>query len=63
MLAGTLPGHVYSREGHPNAQTSRPEKAQFRSIRADGAVVASAACAALATVLLAECRQGDMVPS
>lgn len=59
MLAGTLPGHVYSREGHPNAQLLA-EKCAALHAAPNGAVVASG-MAALATVLLAECRQGDHI--
>lgn len=59
MLAGTLPGHVYSREGHPNAQLLA-EKCAALERAPQGAVVASG-MAALATVLLAHCQQGDHV--
>jgi len=59
MLAGTLPGFVYSREGHPNAQLLA-EKCRLLHGAPNGAVVASG-MAALATVLLAHCQQGDHV--
>jgi len=59
MLAGTLPGHVYSREGHPNAQLLA-EKCGALHGAPQGAVVASG-MAALAVVLLAQCQQGDHV--
>ena len=59
MLAGTLPGYVYSREGHPNAQLLA-DKCRALHGAEQGAVVASG-MAALATVLLARCRQGDHV--
>jgi cystathionine beta-lyase/cystathionine gamma-synthase len=57
LLAGTLPGHVYSREGHPNAQLLA-EKCCALHGAPRGAVVASG-MAALATVLLAQGQQGD----
>ncbi|HEX3998441.1 MAG TPA: aminotransferase class I/II-fold pyridoxal phosphate-dependent enzyme [Pirellulales bacterium] len=57
MLAGTLPGYVYSREGHPNAQLLA-EKCRALHGAPQGAVVASG-MAALAVVLLAQCQQGD----
>jgi cystathionine beta-lyase/cystathionine gamma-synthase len=59
LLAGTLPGHVYSREGHPNAQLLA-EKCGSLHAAPHAAVVASG-MAALAAVLLAQCQQGDHV--
>jgi len=48
MLAGRLPGHVYSREGHPNAQLLAEKCAALHGA-SQGAVVASG-MAALATM-------------
>jgi cystathionine beta-lyase/cystathionine gamma-synthase len=59
MLDGSLAGHVYSREGHPNAQLLAQKCAALHGA-SQGAVTASG-MAALATVLLAECRQADHV--
>jgi cystathionine beta-lyase/cystathionine gamma-synthase len=59
LLAGIHPGHVYSREGHPNAQLLA-EKCCALHGAPQGAVVASG-MAALAVVLLAQCQQGDHV--
>jgi cystathionine beta-lyase/cystathionine gamma-synthase len=59
LLAGTLPGHVYSREGHPNAQLLAEKCGSLHG--APHAAVVASGMAALATVLLAHCQQGDHV--
>ncbi len=59
LLAGTLPGHVYSRDGHPNAQLLA-ERCRLLHGAGQAAVVASG-MSALAVALLSQCATGDRI--
>jgi cystathionine beta-lyase/cystathionine gamma-synthase len=57
LLAGTLPGYVYSRDGHPNADLLG-EKCRLLHL-AERAAIAGTGMGALSTALLALAQQGD----
>ncbi len=59
MLGGQTPGHVYIRDGHPNAELLA-EKCRLLHGAERAAIVASG-MSALAVALLAHCRHGDRI--
>jgi cystathionine beta-lyase/cystathionine gamma-synthase len=59
LLDGELPGYVYRRDGHPNADVLAQ---QLRALHgADRAAICGSGMAALAAVVLAQLRSGDHV--
>jgi cystathionine beta-lyase/cystathionine gamma-synthase len=59
LLSGALPGYVYSRDGHPNADLLAEK---FRELHAaERACICSSGMAALALPVLAHLRTGDHV--
>lgn len=59
LLAGQLPGYIYSRDGHPNASTLA-EKCRLLH-GADRAAVTASGMAAMSLALLSQCAAGDHV--
>jgi len=59
ILRGDLPGHIYRREGHPNADQLAELIADLHG--AEAALVTSSGMAAIATVALAELSAGSHV--
>ena len=59
LLAGSLPGFVYQRDGHPNAAWLAERCAQLHA--ADAAAITSSGMAALSAILLAATRSGDTI--
>lgn len=57
LLAGNLPGYVYQRDGHPNADMLADKCRRLHG--AERAVVASSGMAAVAAVLLSQASAGD----
>jgi len=59
MLAGKIPGHVYRRDGHPNAEILAEKCRQLHG--APRAAIAPSGMGAMALALVSQCRQGDHV--
>ena len=59
LLGGELPGYVYQRDGHPNADWLAAKCRHLH--RADHAMVTSSGMAALSAILLAHAKAGDHV--
>jgi cystathionine beta-lyase/cystathionine gamma-synthase len=59
MLAGTIPGHVYRRDGHPNAEILAGKCRQLHV--APRAAITASGMAAMALGLVSQCRHGDHV--
>jgi cystathionine beta-lyase/cystathionine gamma-synthase len=59
MLAGDLPGHVYRRDGHPNAELLAEKCRELHG--APRAAIASSGMGAMALALVSQCRQGDHI--
>ncbi|HEY2147896.1 MAG TPA: aminotransferase class I/II-fold pyridoxal phosphate-dependent enzyme [Pirellulales bacterium] len=59
MLAGKIPGHVYRRDGHPNAEILAEKCRQLHG--APRAAITASGMAATALALVSQCRQGDHV--
>lgn len=59
LLAGELPGYVYSRDGHPNADLLADKCRRLHA--AQRAAVHASGMAALAAVAVAQLQQGDEV--
>ena len=59
MLAGNLPGHVYRRDGHPNAELLAEKCRELH--RAPKAAIAASGMGALALAVVSQCRQGDHI--
>ncbi len=59
LLAGTLPGYVYGRNGHPNADLLADKCQQLHG--AERAAIASSGMAALALAVITQLEQGDHV--
>jgi cystathionine beta-lyase/cystathionine gamma-synthase len=59
MLAGELPGHVYRRDGHPNAELLAEKCRELHG--APRAAIAASGMGALALALVSQCRQGDHI--
>jgi cystathionine beta-lyase/cystathionine gamma-synthase len=59
MLAGKVPGHVYRRDGHPNAEILAEKCRQLHG--APRAAVTASGMGGLALALVSQCRQGDHV--
>ncbi len=59
MLAGELPGYVYSRDGHPNADLLADKCRQLH--RAERAAIAGSGMGALALAVLSQLNAGDHI--
>ncbi len=59
MLAGRVPGNVYRRDGHPNAEILAEKCRQLHA--APRAAIISSGMGALALALVSQCRQGDHI--
>ncbi len=59
MLAGELPGHVYRRDGHPNAELLAEKCRELHG--APKAAIAASGMGALALAVVSQCRQGDHI--
>lgn len=59
LLAGELPGYVYSRDGHPNADLLAEKCRELHG--ADRATVCGSGMAALAAAVLSQTEQGDHI--
>ena len=57
LLAGELPGYVYSRDGHPNADLLAEKCRELHG--ADQAAICGSGMAALAAAVLSQAAQGD----
>jgi O-acetylhomoserine/O-acetylserine sulfhydrylase-like pyridoxal-dependent enzyme len=59
LLSGELPGYVYSRDGHPNADMLAEKCRQLHGT--ERAAITSSGMAALAVALLSQLDQGEHV--
>lgn len=59
MLGGTLPGYVYQRDGHPNADQLVSKCCELH--RAEQAVITSSGMSALSAAVLSQLQTGDHV--
>ncbi|MFM8253256.1 MAG: trans-sulfuration enzyme family protein [Planctomycetota bacterium] len=57
LLAGELPGYVYQRDGHPNADQFAAKCAELHG--AERAIITASGMAALSVAVLSQLQQGD----
>lgn len=57
LMAGELPGYVYNRDGHPNADAVAEKCRELH--QADHAAVVASGMGAMALALVSQCRHGD----